>query len=201
MLEWLTPDQIPLWLKIACTLFICILVPVYWIQYGPGNFLWFSDIALFVTTANLWLESSLLASMMALSVVVLETVWILDFVFGLVAGDSVIGLSRYMFDGKIPLPIRLLSLFHIFLPMLLVWLLYRLGYDTRALVAQTILAWIVLPASYLLTKPADNVNWVHGWGTGPQKWLPAPLYLVLLMIAFAVVLYLPSHFLLKKLFS
>ena len=47
MLEWLTPDQIPLWLKVACTLFICILVPVYWIQYGPGNFLWFSDIALF----------------------------------------------------------------------------------------------------------------------------------------------------------
>ena len=106
-----------------------------------------------------------------------------------------------MFDGKIPLPIRLLSLFHIFLPVLLVWLLYRLGYDTRALVAQTILAWIVLPASYLLTTPADNVNWVYGWGTGPQKWLPAPLYLVLLMIVFAVVLYLPSHFLLKKLFS
>jgi hypothetical protein len=201
MPEWFTPDQIPLWLKIACTLFICILVPVYWIQYGPGNFLWFSDIALFVTAASLWLESSLLASMMALSVVVLETVWILDFVIGLVAGDPVIGLSRYMFDAKIPLPIRLLSLFHIFLPVLLVWLLYRLGYDTRALVAQTILAWVVLPASYFLTKPADNVNWVHGWGSEPQKWLPAPLYLVLLMIGFAIVLYLPTHFLLKKLFS
>jgi hypothetical protein len=191
----------PLWIKISYTLFICILVPVYWKQYGPGNFLWFSDLALFVTAAALWLESSLLASMMALSVVVLESIWIIDFLIGLIAGSSVIGLSAYMFDSKIPLWIRALSLFHIVLPLLLVWLLYRLGYDRRALLAQTLLAWIVLPLSYFLTKPADNVNWVYGLGGGTQKWMPAPLYLVLLMIAFPLVLYLPTHFLLKRLFN
>jgi hypothetical protein len=194
-------DQIPLWLKLAYTLFICVLVPIYWIQYGPGNFLWFSDIALFVTAAALWLESSFLASMMALSVLVLESVWIVDFLIGVFAGSSVIGLSAYMFDAKISVPIRALSLFHIFLPVTLIWLLYRFGYDTRALIAQTVLAWIVLPASYFLTKPAANVNWVYGLGGGPQKWLRAPLYLVLLMLAFLIVLYVPTHFLLKKLFN
>jgi hypothetical protein len=194
-------DQVPLWIKLAYTLFICVLVPVYWVQYGPGNFLWFSDIALFATAAALWLENSLLVSMMALSVLVLESVWIVDFIIGLITGSSVIGLSAYMFDSKISLPIRALSLFHIFLPLLLVWLLYRSGYDTRALVAQTLLAWIVLPASYFLTKPPANVNWVYGPGGGPQKWLPAPLYLLLLMLAFPLVLYLPTHFLLKKLFN
>lgn len=191
----------PLWIKISYTLFICILVPVYWKQYGPGNFLWFSDLALFVTAAALWLESSLLASMMALSVVVLESIWIIDFLIGLIAGSSVIGLSAYMFDSKIPLWIRALSLFHIVLPLLLLWLLYRLGYDRRALFAQTLLAWIVLPLSYFLTRPSDNVNWVYGLGGGPQKWMPAPLYLVLLMIAFPLVLYLPTHLLLKRLFN
>ena len=157
MPDWLNPDQIPLWLKIAYTLFICVLVPVYWIQYGPGNFLWFSDIALLATAAALWLENSLLASMMALSVVVLETVWIVDFVIELIAGSSVIGLSAYMFDSKISLPVRALSLFHIFLPVILVWLLYRFHYDTRALVAQTVLAWIVLPVSYFLTTPSQKM--------------------------------------------
>ena len=201
MPDWLNPVQIPLWLKIAYTLFICVLVPVYWVQYGPGNFLWFSDIALFAVAAALWLESSLLTSMMAVSVIVLETVWIVDFIIELLAGTSVIGLSTYMFDSKISLPIRALSLFHIFLPVTLVWLLHRFGYDTRAFVAQTLLAWIVLPASYLLTRPSENVNWVYGPGGGPQKWMPAPLYLVLLMLAFALVLYLPTHFLLKKLFN
>lgn len=190
-----------LWLKIPYTLFICVLVPVYWVRYGPGNFLWFSDIALFTTAAALWLESSLLASMMAVSVVVLESVWIIDFVIGLIAGSSVIGLSAYMFDSKISLPIRALSLFHIVMPVILVWLLHRFGYDTRALIAQTVLAWIVLPASYFLTSPSQNINWVYGPGNGPQKWMPAPLYLILLMLAFPLVLYLPTHFLLKKLFN
>ncbi|HEY6217434.1 MAG TPA: hypothetical protein VIW74_12230 [Pyrinomonadaceae bacterium] len=190
-----------LWLKIVYTLFICVLVPVYWARYGPGNFLWFSDIALFTTAAALWLESSLLASMMAVSVVVLESVWIIDFLIGLIAGSSVIGLSAYMFDSKISLPIRALSLFHIAMPVILVWLLHRFGYDRRALIAQTVLAWIVLPASYFLTSPSQNINWVYGPGNGPQKWMPAPLYLILLMLAFPLVLYLPTHFLLKKLFN
>lgn len=193
-------DQIALWIKIVYTLFICVLVPVYWVQYGPSNFLWFSDIALFVTAAALWLESSLLVSMMALSVLVLETFWIVDFIIGLFARSSVIGLSAYMFDSKISLPIRALSLFHVILPLLLVWLLYRFRYDTRALVAQTLLAWVVLPVSIFLTKPSENINWVYGPGGGPQKWMPAPLYLVLLMLAFPLVLYLPTHFVLKKLF-
>jgi len=196
----LPTDQIALWIKIVYTLFICVLVPVYWVQYGPSNFLWFSDIALFVTAAALWLESSLLVSMMALSVLVLETVWIVDFITGLFAGSSIIGLSAYMFDSKISLPIRALSLFHVILPLLLVWLLYRFRYDTRALVAQTLLAWVVLPVSYFLTKSSENINWVYRPGGGPQKWMPAPLYLVLLMLAFPLVLYLPTHFLLKKLF-
>jgi len=191
----------PEWLKIVYTLFILVLVPVYWIKYGPGNFLWFSDIALFVTAAALWLENSLLASMMALSVIVLESVWIIDFAIGLIAGHPVIGLSAYMFDSKISLPVRALSLFHIFMPLVLVWLLHRFGYNPRALIAQTFVAWIVLPASYFLTTPSQNVNWVYGPASGPQKWMPAPLYLVLLMLAFPLVLYLPTHFLLKKIFN
>ena len=57
-------DLIPLPLKIGYTLFLCVLVPVYWVKWGPKNFLWFSDIALLTTGVALWLESSLLASMM-----------------------------------------------------------------------------------------------------------------------------------------
>jgi hypothetical protein len=49
---------IPLWLKIAYTLFVCILVQVYWRQYGPANFLWFSDIALLVTVIGPTFEPS-----------------------------------------------------------------------------------------------------------------------------------------------
>src|SRR5437660_7207169 len=118
------PDygKIPVWLKIAHTLFVAVLVPVYWRQYGPGNFLWFSDLALFATLAALWLESPLLASMQAVSVCLLELVWLADFVTRLLGGRFAVGLSRYMFRRDISRLIRGLSLFHVFLPLELLWL-------------------------------------------------------------------------------
>ena len=194
-------EQIPVWLKICFTLFVCVLVPVYWVQYGPINFLWFSDVALLLTVPALWLEDSLLASMVTLSVGLLNLAWIIDFFYRLITGTSISGLSSYMFNPQIKRGIRALSLFHLALPVLLVWMVYRLGYDRRAFVAQTSLAWVILLSSYLLSKPSKNVNWVYGVGSQPQKWMSPGVYLALLMILFPLIIYLPMHFLLKGLFS
>jgi hypothetical protein len=65
---------LPLWPKIAYTLFLAVIVPAYWVRNGLANFLWFSDIALVATGAALWLESSLLASAMAVGVFLPELV-------------------------------------------------------------------------------------------------------------------------------
>src|SRR5688572_19370191 len=197
----LSLDQIPFWLKFSVTLFVCIVVPVYWVQYGPGNFLWFSDLALLLAVPALWFESALLASMMVLSVGVLELAWIADFTVRLMTGTSIFGLSAYMFDSKILLGIRGLSLFHVVLPVLLIWMVYRLGYDTRALTAQTLLAWLVLPLSYLLTKPSENVNWVYGFGNKPQRRMPRLMHVAMLMVLIPLVVYLPSHIFLKGVFG
>ena len=189
----------PLWLKIAFTLFVLILIPIYWRQYGASNFLWFSDIALFVTAAALWLENGLLASMMTLSILLLDIAWNIDFVGGLLAGRNVFGLSKYMFDGTIPRPVRLVSLFHIWFPPLLLWMVYRLGYDERALLAQTLVAWLVLPITYAFADTRENINWVRGPRGEPQKVMPALLYLVLLMLMLPLLIYLPTHLVLGRL--
>lgn len=198
MPESLLPvPEIPLLLKIGYTVFVAILVPIYWWYYGPGNFLWFSDLALFLTLAALWLESPLLASTQAVSVGFLELVWLTDFLARLLFGIEVIGLSGYMFDAKIPLFLRGLSLFHVVLPFLLFWLVWRLGYDARAWLMQSLLAWAVLLACYFLTNPRENVNWVFGWGKEKQRLLSPFVYLLLLMVFFPGCIYLPTHFLLK----
>jgi hypothetical protein len=191
---------IPLALKVICTLFVCALLPIYWRQYGLANFLWFSDIALFALVPALWLENALLISMMAISVVFFEALWNVDFFVRLLTGKSLIGLSAYMFDPKIPLFIRGQSCFHIVLPLLLVWALHRLGYDQRALVWQTLVALVVLPLSYLVSNPQENVNWVYGFGQNPQRTSPAPLFVILLMLLFPLVVYLPTHLLFTRVF-
>ena len=116
-----------------------------------------------------------------------------------ITGKSFIGLSAYMFDPKIMVFIRSPSCFHILLPLLLFWTLHRLGYDQRAFVGQTVVALVVLPLSYLVSKPQENVNWVYGFSQ-KQTILPAPLFVILLMLTFPTAVYLPTHLLLFRIF-
>jgi len=188
--------EIPLWIKVAYTLMVAVIVPVYLAYYGPANFLWFSDVALVVTGVALWLESPLLVSMMTVGVLLPELLWNVTLFTRLVTGIRVSGLADYMFDTRIPKWIRALSLFHVVLPVLMLWMLHRLGYDPRALPAQTALAWVILPLTYAVTKPEDNINWVYGPGARPQRQISPPLYLAFVLILFPLIVYVPTHLLL-----
>jgi hypothetical protein len=187
--------------KLAYTVLVVIIVPVYWRHYGWRNFLWFSDIALFTVGAALWLESALLVSMMAVGVLLPELLWMASFFGRLLFGVRASGLADYMFDVRNPLPVRALSLFHVVLPVVIVWLLARWGYDSRALVAQTLLAWIVLPVTYAVLRPGDeNVNWVRGYGSHRLP-IPPLAHLALLMAGFPLLIHMPAHFVLDALFG
>jgi hypothetical protein len=190
--------RIPLLLKICYTIFMMILVPVWWVHYGPKNFLWFSDIALLTMLVALWLENRLLASMMALAVVIPELAWNLDFIFWIFTRSSFIGLTGYLKEQETPLYVRSLSVgFHIFLPWLILWTVHRLGYNPRALPAQIALAWMVLPVSFAVSPRQENINWVFGFGDRVQHWIPQAGWVALEMIIFPLVFYLPVHLALR----
>jgi len=192
---------LPLWLKVAYTVFVLVLIPIYLKHWGAGNFLWFSDIALFGTLLALWLESSVIASMMAISVLLPEVVWNVGFFGRLLTGKNMGTLAAYMFDSSKPLYVRSLSLFHVVLPVLLIWLVHKLGYAAHAWLGQTLLAWIVLPLTYLVTDPKENVNWVYGPSSEPQTVIPKRLYLLLVMLFFPLFVYLPTHLILRAAFG
>jgi hypothetical protein len=185
----------PAWATIPYTLLVLVIVPVYWVEYGPGNFLWFSDIALFAMLVALWTGNRLLYSMMAVGVLPLEIVWTVD----ILSLGKLVGLAAYMFDDAYPLWLRGLSLFHVPLLAVLIWMVARQGYDPRALRYQTLLAWIVLPLSFWLTAPQENVNWVHGLGPDRIRILPPIAYLLGYMALLPLAVYLPTHLVLKRL--
>jgi hypothetical protein len=190
---------IPFSIKLLYTLFVCVLVPAYWRQYGPANFLWFSDLALLIGLAALWLENPLLASMQTVSVLLLELLWTLEFLVGLITGKQILGLAEYMFKSDKPLWLRSLSLFHIPLPIILVWQVCCFGYETRSWIVQTTFFWVVMPACFFFTQPGENINWVFGPGNQAQKKVPGWLYLIFLLIGVPAFIYLPTHFLLRAL--
>ncbi len=193
--------QISIWIKIAYTLFVIALVPVYWKHWGPANFLWFSDVALFFTVGALWMESKLLASMIAVGVLIPELYWNFELITRILTGKKLAGLTDYMWNKKYPLYLRLLSLFHLILPVIIIMMLMQFGYSTSAIYYQTVLAWLILFLCYKLTPPSANINRTFGPGNSPQFKVPPPIYLLLIMAAYPLLLFLPSHLILKALFG
>jgi len=51
-----------------------------------------------------------------------------------------------------------------------------------------------------LTNAQENVNWVYGLGENPQRILPPPLFVFLLMLLFPLAVYLPTHLLFARMF-
>lgn len=200
--------RIPLWFKIAYSVFVAVLVPVYWANWTPLNFLYFCDVALLLTVPALWLESSYLASMMAIAIVLPQILWQLDFIVYPLSGfrtHFLIDSAGYMFDPNEPFFTRCLSSFHFWLPIVLLWLVRRLGYDRRAIWGQIVLALVMLSLSYLLTTyptgPAGNVNKVLGPGGDrdpPQTLMHPVLWLGVLMLAWTAGVYPISHFVLCR---
>jgi hypothetical protein len=188
-------NVIPSWILISYTIMVFIIVPVYWIEYGPANFLWFSDIALLLMLPALWLNNRLLSSMMAVGVLPLEIIWMISFFSRGALGH----MTDYMFDPNLSIFLRGLSLFHFPLPVVIIYMLMRFGYDRRALLAQTMLALVVIPLTYTVTKPEDNINWVYSFDK-IQISLPPLIYLTLLALTMVGAVFAPMHFLLKRLF-
>ncbi len=193
--------SISFWITIPYTLFVVVLVPVYWVRYGLTNFLWFSDMALIGTLAALWLESSFLVSMMTTGGLLFDAVWSSLFFFRLIQGGRTGGFVGYMFDPQYSIFILALSLFHIMLPIIQLWAIGELGYDIQAWKYQVVLGWIVLPLSYAVSSPKENINWVYGVKEVPQKWLPAPLYVAALMVFYPILACYPTHRILKTFFA
>jgi hypothetical protein len=206
-----TNSRLPLALKLLVTAFLAVMVPVYYVNYGATNFLYFCDISLLLAFLALWTERPLFASMAAVGILVPQVLWCLDFGAELL-GLRLVGLTGYMFDANRSLFLRGLSFFHGWLPFLLLFLVKRLGYDRRALLAWTALGWGLCLVSYFFLPPAGtvladpkipvNINYVFGFDDAkPQTWLPAPVYLLSWMLTLFVVFYLPTHLLLRRWFA
>ncbi len=102
-----------------------------------------------------------------------------------------------MFDPHLPWLIRLLSLFHVVTPPLLLWAISQLGYDERGWKLQTLTAWIIVPINYFW-RPATDVNWARGLFFREQHIVTGWLYLAGYLIAVPLAVYWPTHLLLWK---
>jgi hypothetical protein len=195
-----THDRLPVWLRWSALLWLFVWVPAYWRTWGAANFLHLCDVSVILTCVGLWTSNSLLLSSQAVSSLLIDIVWASDAASRSFAGRHLIGGTEYLFDAKFPLCVRLLSLFHVVMPFVLLWALHRLGYDRRGWIVQSLIAIPVIVSSRLAATPQTNINYVFTDPFFHRTWGPAPLHLAAVLLFLMFVVYLPTHLLLMRLF-
>lgn len=183
------------WLALA---WLLIYLPSYTWAYGLTNFLFLCNLSVVLFCLGLLRGNALLVSACALSSLVVDTVWTLDFAPRLLFGRHLFGGTEYMWDPRWPLFTRLLSLYHAVLPALLILALRRVGYDRRALPVQAAVALVAMTLARL-ADPRANINYAHLDPFFLRSWGPAAVHLAVVWTALLLGAYCPTHLALCRL--
>ncbi|MCL6481900.1 MAG: hypothetical protein K6U02_09250 [Firmicutes bacterium] len=174
-------------------------MPAYARTWGWANFLLLCDVAMFLTVLGVWRANSVLLSSQAVVTLFAGVVWTVDVGWKLVADRHLYGGTEYMFDPAYPLWVRLLSTFHLWLPLLLLWALRKTGYDSRGWIWQAAIS-VPLVAVGRLFEPTKNINFAFTDPLFERQWGPAPIHVATICLSLIVLVYLPTHLLLGRLF-
>jgi hypothetical protein len=192
-------QNIPVWLRWSALLWLLVWFPIYWRAWGAANFLHLSDVAVILTCIGLSTNNALLISSQVVSSLLIDVAWALDAAWRFFLGHHLIGGTEYLFDARFPLGVRLLSLFHLIMPPLLLWSLDRVGYDRRGWPLQSAIALVLFIASRF-TDPAKNLNFAFRDPFFHRAWGPTPVHVTISLLALIFAVYFPIHLLLKTMF-
>lgn len=192
------PHTFPV-LRSFSLLWMMVWLPAYFHVWGWANLLHLCDVAVILTFVGIWLANPLLLSSQAVSSLAAGVLWTLDVGWRLTTGRFLIGGTDYMWDARFPLWVRLLSTFHIGLPLVLLWTLRKVGYDRRAFGLQSAIAIVLLMVSRFLSTEL-NMNYAYRDPVFYRAWGPAPAHLAMIFIPLVALIYWPTHLLLGWVF-
>jgi hypothetical protein len=189
--------EVPEWIRWSALIWLGVWFPAYWYTWGAANFLHLCDIAVILTCIGLWTSSALIISSQAVASLLIDVVWVLDVGWRFITGHDLVGGVDYLFDPRYALWVRLLSLFHLIMLPLLVWALQRLGYDPRGVKLQVGIAFLLFISSRF-SQPQENINFAFTDPFLHRQWGPAPVHLTISLLFVTIVIYLPTHLLLRR---
>lgn len=175
-----------------------VWVPAYAQTWGWANFLLLCDVAMFLTFFGVWTRNRLLLSSQAVATLFAGVVWALDVGWRLVAGRHLYGGTEYMFDAAYPLWVRMLSTFHLWLPLLLLWTVRRIGYDARGWLLQSAIT-VPLVIAGRFFDSAKNMNFAFTDPVFDRQWGAAPMHIGVILFFIIATIYWPTNLVLLRL--
>lgn len=188
-----------MWARWGSLVWLAFWVPVYWHYWGPHNFVYLCDIAVILGCIGIWTNNALLISSQAVSSLLVDAMWAVDAGWRSAFGQHIFGGTEYLFDPHHALWLRLLSLYHVAIPVVLLWALHRAGYDRRGWMLQAgIVAAAFVGARF--TPAWQNINFAFRLPVVDKPFGPAPLHVAVSVAFMIFVVYWPTHWALRKIF-
>jgi len=189
----------PNWMCWIALVWFAVWFPSYWRAWGAVNFIHLCDIAVILTCIGIWTQSALLISSQAVGILIVDAAWTVDAVSRVLLRRALVPGNEYLLDPRYPVWIRLLTLFHVVMPALLLWGICRMGYDRRGWALQSAIALPVLILARL-SPSATNIDFAFKDPFFHRQIGPAPIHILITWLFMVVVVYLPTHFALKRFF-
>jgi hypothetical protein len=184
------------WIALA---WFAVWFPMYWRAWGTANFAHLCDVALILTCIGMWTNSALLISSQAVGAFLVDIAWTTDAASRIFLHHAIFPGNEYLTDPHYPLWIRSLTVFHVVMPVLLLWGVYLMGYDRRGWALQSAIALPVFIGARF-TQPSKNIDFAFSDPFFHRQIGPAPVHILLSWLFMVLVVYLPTHLVLKRLF-
>jgi hypothetical protein len=179
--------------------FLLVYVPAYLFAYPLTNFLFLCNVGALLTAVALWRGNTLLLSSQAVGLPLIGAAWTIDLLSRLGTGQHLIGGTEYMWDPRFPLFTRLLSLYHVVLPVVQLYALRRVGYDRRGYLLQSAIA-VAAVAAGRFCAPGANVNFAYVDPFCRRAWGGPVSHVALIAGGLVLVVYPLVHLALAKAF-
>jgi hypothetical protein len=186
------------WVALA---WLVVYLPAYTMAYGVANFLFLCNVGVLLTALALVAGNQLRLSSQAVAAPVIGLAWAIDAGWRVTTGQFLYGGTSYMWDPQYPLFTRLLSLYHVVWPLVVLFCVARRGYDRRGWALQVLIAAAAIGVARLATAPDENVNFAFRDPFWNRQLGPAALHLTLVLAALGGVAYGLTHLLLRTSFA
>lgn len=180
-------------LRWIALIWLVVYLPAYGRAYPLTNFLFLCNLGVTITALAVIVGNRLWVSSQAVAAPVIGIAWGLDAGWKVATGDFLYGGTAYMWDPQYPLFTRILSLYHLAWPLVLLWCLARAGYDRRGWPLQTAIAATSIVIARLATDPAQNVNFAFRDPFFSSQIGPAVVHLVVVVLVLGALAYGLTH--------
>lgn len=185
------------WVALA---WLLVYVPTYASAYPLTNFLFLCNLGVLLTALAFWRGDVLLLSSQAVGLPVIGAVWATDVLSRLLTGHHLIGGTEYMWDPRFPLGARLISLYHVVVPVVQLMALRSSGYDRRGYPLQAAIGLLAIVAGRFC-GPEANINYAFTDPLWKRAWGGAATHVALMAAVLGLVLYPLVHLALAKAFG